>query len=232
MDVSHRCAQQQTDLIRKRPLKRRRSWWKTSSSSAPLTTTSLRLIRKPAPEAVGVRPACGPLSQLLRGFLPRRLRLDRYQGKVRPALPLAHFHRNTGWAPDWPRRKDRPSPARTSATRENRPYPRCSPATEWNGGYQVTSAPAIASDLVIAGSSIADNWKVDTERGIVRAFDVRTGQLRWTWNPTPWRIRPNHAPAAATPGRPSRSIQKRIWCSFPRRQFRAGLLRWHPQGRR
>ena len=59
-------------------------------------------------------------------------------------------------------------------------------ATEWNGGYQVTSAPAIAGDLVITGSSIADNWKVDTGRGIVRAFDARTGQLRWTWNPTPW----------------------------------------------
>jgi quinoprotein glucose dehydrogenase len=59
-------------------------------------------------------------------------------------------------------------------------------ATEWTGGYQVTSAPAIAGDLVITGSSIADNWKVDTGRGIVRAFDARTGKLRWTWNPTPW----------------------------------------------
>ena len=48
-------------------------------------------------------------------------------------------------------------------------------ATEWTGGYQVTSAPAIANDLVITGSSIADNWKVDTGRGIVRAFDARTG---------------------------------------------------------
>ncbi len=59
-------------------------------------------------------------------------------------------------------------------------------ATEWTGGYQVTSAPAIAKDLVITGSSIADNWKVDTGRGIVRAFDARNGNLRWTWNPTPW----------------------------------------------
>ena len=40
--------------------------------------------------------------------------------------------------------------------------------------------------LVITGSSIADNWKVDTGRGIVRAFDARTGKLRWTWDPTPW----------------------------------------------
>jgi quinoprotein glucose dehydrogenase len=59
-------------------------------------------------------------------------------------------------------------------------------APEWQGGYQVTSAPAIFEDLVIVGSSIADNWKVDTERGIVRAFDARTGRLRWTWNPIPW----------------------------------------------
>ncbi len=59
-------------------------------------------------------------------------------------------------------------------------------ATEWTGGYQVTSAPAIAKELVITGSSIADNWKVDTGRGIVRAYDARTGKLRWTWNPIPW----------------------------------------------
>src|SRR6185436_266337 len=50
-------------------------------------------------------------------------------------------------------------------------------AKEWTGGYEVTSAPAIYKDLVITGSSIADNWKVDTERGIVRAFDVHTGKL-------------------------------------------------------
>jgi quinoprotein glucose dehydrogenase len=59
-------------------------------------------------------------------------------------------------------------------------------AKEWSGGYEVTSAPAIYEDLVIVGSSVADNWKVDTERGIVRAFDTRTGALRWMWNPTPW----------------------------------------------
>ena len=58
--------------------------------------------------------------------------------------------------------------------------------SDWTGGYQVTSAPAISRDLVITGSSIADNWKVSTGRGIVRAFDARTGRLRWTWDPIPW----------------------------------------------
>ena len=62
------------------------------------------------------------------------------------------------------------------------------PQTDWTGGYQVTSPPAIFSDLVIVGSSIADNWRVDTGRGIVRAFDARTGRLRWTWDPIPWAL--------------------------------------------
>jgi quinoprotein glucose dehydrogenase len=55
------------------------------------------------------------------------------------------------------------------------------------GDYQVTSAPAIYKDLVITGSSEGDNRAVTLERGIVRAFDVRTGRLRWTWDPiAPW----------------------------------------------
>src|SRR5947207_6147850 len=58
--------------------------------------------------------------------------------------------------------------------------------TVWTGGYQVTSPPAIYRDLVIVGSSIADNWRVDTGRGVVRAFDARSGKLRWTWDPIPW----------------------------------------------
>ena len=54
------------------------------------------------------------------------------------------------------------------------------------GDYQVTSPPAIAGDLVITGSSIGDNRAVDVERGVVRAFDARTGELRWAWDPIPW----------------------------------------------
>src|SRR6202166_4546525 len=54
------------------------------------------------------------------------------------------------------------------------------------GQYQVTSAPAISGDLVITGSSIGDNRAVELERGIVRAFDVRSGKQRWSWDPIPW----------------------------------------------
>jgi quinoprotein glucose dehydrogenase len=57
---------------------------------------------------------------------------------------------------------------------------------EFTGDYEVTSPPAVAGDLVITGSSIADNAAVDMPRGVVRAFDARTGALRWTWDPIPW----------------------------------------------
>jgi quinoprotein glucose dehydrogenase len=56
------------------------------------------------------------------------------------------------------------------------------------GDYQVTSAPAIIGDLVITGSSIGDNRAVTLERGIVRAFDARSGKLRWSWDPIPWAL--------------------------------------------
>ncbi len=57
------------------------------------------------------------------------------------------------------------------------------------GQYQVTSAPAIAGGLVITGSSVGDNRAVELERGIVRAFDARSGKLRWSWDPIPWAMK-------------------------------------------
>jgi quinoprotein glucose dehydrogenase len=54
------------------------------------------------------------------------------------------------------------------------------------GQYQVTSAPAIAGDVVITGSSIGDNRAVELERGIVRGFDARSGKQGWSWDPIPW----------------------------------------------
>ena len=53
------------------------------------------------------------------------------------------------------------------------------------GEYLVTSPPAIIGDLVIVGSAIGDNRAVESERGIVRAFDARSGELRWSWDPIP-----------------------------------------------
>jgi quinoprotein glucose dehydrogenase len=51
--------------------------------------------------------------------------------------------------------------------------------------YEETSPPAIMHDLVIVGSGVADNNRTTAPSGVVRAFDARTGALRWSWDPVP-----------------------------------------------
>lgn len=53
------------------------------------------------------------------------------------------------------------------------------------GNYLVTSPPAIYRNIVIVGSAIGDNGGVEMQRGIVRAFDVRSGKRLWSWDPIP-----------------------------------------------
>jgi quinoprotein glucose dehydrogenase len=53
------------------------------------------------------------------------------------------------------------------------------------GWYHMTSPPAVIDDLVIVGSAIDDNHSVNMARGVVRAFDARSGALRWSWDPIP-----------------------------------------------
>lgn len=54
---------------------------------------------------------------------------------------------------------------------------------DWPGEFQITSAPVVARGVVITGSAIADNRRVDAPPGTVRAFDARTGELRWSFDP-------------------------------------------------
>jgi quinoprotein glucose dehydrogenase len=53
------------------------------------------------------------------------------------------------------------------------------------GVYHMTSPPAVVDDVIVVGSSINDNERVDAPSGAVRAFDARSGALRWTWEPIP-----------------------------------------------
>lgn len=53
------------------------------------------------------------------------------------------------------------------------------------GNYQVTSPPAVIGDLVIVGSAIGDNGRFDEPAGVVRAFDAKSGELKWSWDPIP-----------------------------------------------
>lgn len=51
--------------------------------------------------------------------------------------------------------------------------------------YEVTSPPAVIGDLIITGSAVADNTNRAPASGEVRAFDARTGALKWTFDPIP-----------------------------------------------
>ncbi len=51
--------------------------------------------------------------------------------------------------------------------------------------YEVTSPPAIVGDLIITGSAIADNTNLAPASGEVRAWDARTGALKWSFDPIP-----------------------------------------------
>jgi quinoprotein glucose dehydrogenase len=59
--------------------------------------------------------------------------------------------------------------------------------------YHMTSPPVVIDDMVVVGSAIDDNARVDMPSGVVRAFDARTGALRWKWEPLP----PNDPVSAA-----------------------------------
>jgi quinoprotein glucose dehydrogenase len=53
------------------------------------------------------------------------------------------------------------------------------------GDYKESAPPAVAGDLVVVGSSILDSRYADAPSGVVRAFDARSGALRWSWEPLP-----------------------------------------------
>jgi quinoprotein glucose dehydrogenase len=53
----------------------------------------------------------------------------------------------------------------------------------WPGEFQITSAPVVSRGVVVVGSSIADNVRVDAPLGTVRAFDARSGAVRWSFDP-------------------------------------------------
>jgi len=76
------------------------------------------------------------------------------------------------------------------------------------GQYHMTSPPAVVDDLVIVGSAIDDNTRVDMPSGVVRAFDARSGALRWSWEPIP----PSKPGTAAdTPGNPWQTGAANAW---------------------
>jgi quinoprotein glucose dehydrogenase len=53
----------------------------------------------------------------------------------------------------------------------------------WPGEFQITSAPVVTRGVVVVGSAISDNVRVQAPLGTVRAFDARSGAPRWSFDP-------------------------------------------------
>jgi len=51
--------------------------------------------------------------------------------------------------------------------------------------YELTSPPAVIGDILVVGSAVADNNRLDAASGEVRGYDARSGRRLWTWDPVP-----------------------------------------------
>lgn len=50
------------------------------------------------------------------------------------------------------------------------------------GGYYSTSPATVTENLIILGGHVTDNSSTDEPSGVIRAFDVHTGELVWNWD--------------------------------------------------
>lgn len=55
----------------------------------------------------------------------------------------------------------------------------------FTGEVLANSRPAIVNDVVVVGSTVADNQRVEAPSGRVLAFDARTGEPLWEFDPLP-----------------------------------------------
>ncbi len=82
----------------------------------------------------------------------------------------------------------------------------------WPGEVIATSNPAVVNDVVVVSSSVADNQRVAAPSGRVLAFDARTGEPRWSFDPVP---RDPADPAMASWGKGTDGFgQANVWSSM------------------
>jgi quinoprotein glucose dehydrogenase len=50
------------------------------------------------------------------------------------------------------------------------------------GAYYSTSPPVVTSHLIVVGGAVNDNVSITEPSGVIRAFDINTGELVWNWD--------------------------------------------------
>jgi quinoprotein glucose dehydrogenase len=82
----------------------------------------------------------------------------------------------------------------------------------WTGEVIATSNPAIVNDVVVVGSAVADNQRVEAPSGRVMAYHVRTGEFLWEFDPIP---RKDTDPAMASWAKGTEKFgQGNVWSSM------------------
>ena len=78
---------------------------------------------------------------------------------------------------------------------------------------QFASAPVVIGDVLVVGSASGDNSRAFGPSGAVRAFDVRTGAPRWSFDPIPRRHDPVASPTWQDDSA-QRTGQANVWASI------------------
>jgi quinoprotein glucose dehydrogenase len=52
-----------------------------------------------------------------------------------------------------------------------------------DGFYYSTSPPVVANGVVVVAGAVNDNYAINSPSGVIRAYDVKTGELVWNWDP-------------------------------------------------
>ena len=50
------------------------------------------------------------------------------------------------------------------------------------GFYEPTSPPIVSDKILVVAGSVTDNYSTDEPSGVIRGFDIHTGQLVWAWD--------------------------------------------------
>lgn len=51
-----------------------------------------------------------------------------------------------------------------------------------SGYYYSTSPPLVANGKVVVAGAVNDNYAVNSPSGVIRGYDVKTGELKWNWD--------------------------------------------------
>lgn len=76
-----------------------------------------------------------------------------------------------------------------------------------NYEYLLTTPPAIAGDLAVVGSAVIDNMSTTVPGGVVRAYDLNSGELVWYWEP----IAPGAEPRLEEAGQAYQRATTNVW---------------------